>query len=164
MRHVRLAFVGWAAIAGIAFLIVTLAVPGDRRIEVHVFVLAIGAILMRAAISAIAGAVPHGRRSELTRALDAKPPAPREVDDLERMTRIVKLGAGNAYELHSRLLPLLRDIAATRLERAGRRPGPDTLGRWWELLRPDREPPADRFGPGLPESELRALVADLENL
>lgn len=164
MKHVRLDIVAWLVLAGIAFLIVALAVPGDRRIEVHVLVLAVGAILMSAAISAVTGAVPHGRRSELTRALDAKRPEPPEVDDLLRMTRIVTLGVGNAQELHMRLLPLLRDIAATRLERAGRRPGPDTLGRWWELLRPDREPPADRFGPGLRESELRALVADLENL
>ena len=164
MKHVRLDVVAWVVLAGIALLIVALAVPGDRRIEFHVFVLVLGAILMSAAISAVTGAVPHGRRSELTRALDAKAPEPAEVDDLQRMKRTVTLGVGNAYELHSRLLPLLRDIAETRLERAGRRPGPDTLGRWWELLRPDREPPADRFAAGLRESELRALVADLENL
>ena len=43
-------------------------------------------------------------------------------------------------------------------------PGPETLGRWWELLRPDREPPADRFAPGISRAELRALVDDLERM
>lgn len=164
MRHVRWDIVGWLVIAGLGFLVATLAIPGDRRIEFHVLVLVVGAILMSAAISAVTGAVPHRRRSELTRALDAKPPEPPEVDDLLRMERIVTMAVGNAHDLHARLLPLLRDIAATRLEHAGHRPGPDTLGRWWELLRPDRPAPVDRFGPGIRETELRALVADLEKL
>jgi hypothetical protein len=164
VKRVRWDVVAWIAIAAIAFLAVALALPGDRRIEFHVFVLVVGAILMSAAISAVAGAVPRGKRSELTRALDAKPPEPREVDDLLRMERVVTMAVGNAHDLHTRLLPLLRDIAATRLERAGHRPGPDTLGRWWELLRPDRPAPVDRFGPGIRAAELRALVADLEKL
>jgi hypothetical protein len=62
------------------------------------------------------------------------------------------------------LLPHLREIAQARLERAGRTPGPETLGRWWELLRPDRQPPEDRFGKGISEAELRALVADLARM
>ena len=47
-----------------------------------------------------------------------------------------------------------------------RRPGagPETLGRWWELLRPDREATADRFAPGIRERDLRALVDDLEKM
>ena len=62
------------------------------------------------------------------------------------------LSIGNAYDLHTRLLPHLREIATARLERRGQRPGPDTLGRWWELLRPDRPEPAERFAPGIPEA------------
>jgi hypothetical protein len=164
MKRVRWDIVGWIVVAGIAFLITALAVPGDRRIEFHVFILVVGGILMGAAVSAVRGAVPHRRRSELTRALDAKPPEPPEVDDLLRVERLVTMGVANAYDLHARLLPLLRDIAATRLEHAGHRPGPETLGRWWELLRPDRPAPVDRFAPGIRPAELRALVADLQKL
>lgn len=164
MKHVRWDAVAWIVMAAIGFIIAALAIPGDRRIEFHVFVLAVGAILMSTAISAVRSAVPRGRRSELTRALDAKEPEPPEVDDLLRMERIVTMGVGSAHDLHARLLPLLRDIAATRLERAGQRPGPDTLGRWWELLRPDRPAPVDRFAPGIREAELRALVGDLQKL
>ena len=63
-----------------------------------------------------------------------------------------------------RLLPHLREIAQCRLERTGRTSSPETLGRWWELLRPDRAEPDDRFAPGIPPGELRALVADLERM
>ena len=63
-----------------------------------------------------------------------------------------------------RLLPHLREIASARLERTGRTPGPDTLGQWWDLLRPDRPEPTDRFARGIREADLRALVADLERL
>ena len=164
MKWIRWDVVAWIVMAAIAFLIAALAIPGDRRIEFHVFVLALGAILMSAAISAVARAVPRGGRSELSRALDAKQTDAPEVDDLLRMERIVTMAVGNAHDLHTRLLPLLRDIAATRLERAGRRPGPETLGRWWDLLRPDRREPDDRFAPGIKEAELRALVSDLERL
>ena len=74
------------------------------------------------------------------------------------------LATASAYDLHFRLLPHLREIAQARLERAGADAGPETLGRWWELLRPDRPAPDDRFAPGIREAELRALVADLERM
>jgi hypothetical protein len=32
----------------------------------------------------------------------------------------------------------------------------------WELLRPDRRPPEDRLGPGLPLPQLQAAVERLE--
>src|SRR5439155_21245669 len=55
---------------------------------------------------------------------------------------------------------LFRSIAQARLERSGHEPGPDTLGRWWELLRPDRPPPENRLAKGINPAELRELVAD----
>ena len=160
----RFDLVGWLAVAVIGFVIAIFAAPGDRSLEFHVFVLAVGAIVMAAAIAAVGGALPRGRRSELIHALDAKPAEPHEVDDLLRMERVVTMASGNAYDLHTRLLPILRDIANARLDRAGRRAGPETLGRWWELLRPDRPAPTDRFAPGIREPELRALVSDLVKL
>ena len=74
------------------------------------------------------------------------------------------LGVANSYDLHVRLLPHLREIAQCRLERVGRTSSPETLGRWWELLRPDRAAPDDRFAAGLPREDLVALVADLERM
>lgn len=147
-----------------ACLYVSLAVPGDRDLAIHVYLLFLGALLMLVVISAVGSALPRSRRSELTRALDERAAPPADVPQLARVEREVTLALGSAYDLHARLLPHLREIAAARLERTGRRPGPDTLGRWWELLRPDRPEPQERFAPGIRESDLRALVADLERL
>ena len=74
------------------------------------------------------------------------------------------LGTASAYDLHYRLLPHLREIAQMRLSRSGKNANEETLGRWWELLRPDRPPPDDRFGEGISERDLRALVADLARM
>jgi hypothetical protein len=147
-----------------ACLYVSLAVPGDRDLAIHVYLLFLGALVMLVVISAVGSAVPRSRRSELTRALDQQPSPPPAVPQLAKVEREVTLALGSAYDLHARLLPHLREIATARLERTGRRPGPDTLGRWWELLRPDRPEPRERFAAGIAEADLRALVADLERL
>lgn len=141
---------------------VALQVPGERSIAVHVYLLFLGGLLMLVVVSAVSAAAPRARRSDLSAALNERPEPAGPVPQLAKVEREVTLAIGNAYDLHTRLLPHLREIAAARLERRGQRPGPDTLGRWWELLRPDRPEPSERFAPGIPEAELRALVADLE--
>jgi len=147
-----------------ACLYVSLGVPGERGLAVHVYLLFVGALFMLVVVSGVGAALPRSRRSELTRALDRPPAEAEGVPQLAKVEREVTLAIGSAYDLHARLLPHLREIAAARLERSGRRAGPETLGRWWELLRPDRPEPEDRFAPGIREADLRALVADLERL
>ena len=145
-------------------LYVSLAVPADRRIAVHAYVLFVGTLLVVAVLAAVGAAAPAARRSDFRRALDERPEAAATVPQLAKIEREVTLAIGNAYDLHTRLLPHLRAIAEARLERSGRTAGPDTLGRWWELLRPDRPEPAERFARGIAAAELRALVSDLERL
>jgi hypothetical protein len=143
---------------------VALQVPGERPVALHVYFLFLGALLMLVVVSAVGSAAPRERRSDLAAALDEHPEPAHRVPQLAKVEREVTLSIGNAYDFHTRLLPHLREIAAARLERRGQRPGPDTLGRWWELLRPDRPEPVERFAPGIAESELRELVADLERI
>jgi hypothetical protein len=162
-RHLLDVIVLFALSSG-ACAYVSLAVPGDRDLAIHVYLLFLGALLMLVVVSGVGAALPRSRRSELTRALDERPAPPAGVPQLAKMEREVTLAIGSAYDLHARLLPHLREIAAARLERSGRQPGPETLGRWWELLRPDRPEPQERFAPGIREADLRALVADLERL
>ncbi|HEY6961790.1 MAG TPA: hypothetical protein VI408_07885 [Gaiellaceae bacterium] len=150
------------ASAGCAFW--AFAVPGQRPLVLHVWVLTVGGLLMLGGVSAVGAAVPPRRRSELSRALSAREAPPQPVSQLAKLEREVTLAVGNAYDLHARLLPQLREIASARLERRGLALAPDTAGRWWDLLRPDRAEPEDRFAPGIRESELRALVADLERM
>jgi hypothetical protein len=121
----------------------------------------IGALLLVGLVSEAAGG--H-RRSAFATALDERGRPQPALAELARLERDVTLSTATSHDLHFRLLPILREIAWSRLERAGREPGPETLGRWWSLLRPDREPPADRFSAGIPEHELSALVGDLETM
>jgi hypothetical protein len=142
-----------------------LAQPALRNIALHIYVFAVGALMMLGVVAAAGDSVPKRLRSELDRALaESKQRPARRLAEVERIEREVTLATASAYDLHFRLLPHLREIAQARLERTGKSPGPDTLGRWWELLRPDRPEPDDRFAPGITQAELRALVADLERM
>jgi hypothetical protein len=150
--------------ATIALASVILTEPSLRTPALRVYLLVLGTLLMLVVVAAGAEALPRRRRSEFDRAL-ARVEEPRgPLAEFARVEREVTLAIATSYDLHHRLLPQLREIASCRLERSGRTPSPETLGRWWELLRPDREEPEERFAPGIPERELRALVADLEAL
>jgi hypothetical protein len=152
---------GFVSIAAIS---IALARPSVQNLTLHAYVLVVGALIMLAVVAAARDAVPKRHRSEFDRALtDAvrRDEPPHEVAQIERK---VTLGAATAYDLHVRLLPQLRQIAQARLERTGRPMSPETLGRWWELLRPDGPMPADRHAPGISPSDLRDLVSDLERM
>jgi uncharacterized membrane protein len=153
-------FIGGSLVAGY----LAVSQPGLRTVILHGYVFVVGGLVMLGVIAAAGDAVPRRRRSDFERALTESEPERPPVADLERMERHVTLAAASAYDLHVRLLPHLREIAQCRLERSGRTSSPETLGPWWELLRPDRPEPADRFAPGISQSELRALVADLERM
>ena len=148
----------------IAALYVALAQPGARNVTLHAYVLLVGGLIMLGVVAAAGDAVPKRHRSEFDRALAEGVRGDKQLHEVARMEREVTLGAATAYDLHMRLLPQLRQIAQARLERTGRTMSPETLGRWWELLRPDRPLPENRHGPGISQGELRALVSDLERM
>lgn len=85
--------------------------------------------------------------SDLEHALTPRNPVRTRPAELVRMERDITLSIANAGEFHARLRPLLFNIAAARVRSPGEALDADT----WELLRPDRPPPADRtaVGPSL---------------
>jgi len=141
-----------------------LSKPAYQQITIHVYVLVVGGLTMLGIVLATSDTIPRRRGTELDRALDERESRDKPVPELDRIEREVSLATASSYDLHTRLLPHLRAIATARLERRGRSPGPDTLGQWWELLRPDRTAPDDRFSPGLPAADLRRLVDELERI
>ena len=153
-----------AALATIAAGYAVLAHPDVRTTALHIYVLVVGAIVMLGVVVGADDAVARRYQSRFDAALTDAVERPTRLAGLERMEREVTLARASSFDLHFRLLPHLREIATARLERSGKAPSPETLGRWWELLRPDRPPPDDRFAPGISEADLRALVADLERL
>ncbi len=153
-----------AALATIAAAYAALTHPDIRTTALHIYVLVVGAIVMLGVVVGADDAVARRYQSRFDAALTDAVERPTRLAGLERMEREVTLARASSFDLHFRLLPHLREIATARLERSGKAPSPETLGRWWELLRPDRPAPDDRFAPGISEADLRALVADLERL
>jgi len=110
--------------------------------------------------------------SELERALTPRKPVRMRPAELIRVERDIVLGTTNAGHFHARLRPVLSEAAAARL--AARRSidlgrQPDAARRIlgdevWEVVRPDREAPADLYEPGLPIRDLHRVVESLESL
>ena len=164
MRRHLLDLVILFVLASVVSAYVVAAQPAARNVTLHIYVFLVGGLLMLGIVAAAGDAVPRRKRSELEAALGAGAPREKRLPEVEKLEREVSLATSSAYDLHYRLLPHLRAIAQARLERSGRDPGPETLGRWWELLRPDREPPENRYAKGISAQDLRALVADLARM
>jgi hypothetical protein len=106
--------------------------------------------------------------SELERALTPLKTARARPAELVRTERDLTLSRTNAGDLHARLLPQLREVAASRLaarhdiDLADAR---DVIGdEAWEYLRADRPAPDDRTAHGLPLRRIAALVDAIERL
>jgi hypothetical protein len=134
---------------------------------------------VNAALTVLAVVIAAGAVRALTETLPALRRPPRAepssgavaTGDRERLDRVVSTATAHAGELHLRLRPILREIAADGLRRRGveldAQPeaaqqllAPQT----WELVRPDRPRPADAFAPGLAPKRLDAVLDDLEGL
>jgi hypothetical protein len=90
---------------------------------------------------------------------------------LVRLERTVAWSASSAFDVHTRLRPVLVEIAETRLGRHGVRLDRDEdearrlLGpAVWELVRPDRPAPPGRGAPGISPRELDEILDALEAL
>jgi len=171
MRGLRRA-VAWALGAAAVAVLTAIVRPGDRLLVLDVFLLFLGALVLVLLVAATARALPRGSRSTLEQALRRPSRAPARPAALLTLERRVLLATETALEVHYRLRPVLREIAAYRLsahrgieldrdpEAARMVLGPEA----WELVRPGRPHPTDRLGRGRPLAELRAVVDALETI
>jgi hypothetical protein len=90
---------------------------------------------------------------------------------LVRLERIVEWSRSSDLDAHSRLRPVLVEIAEVRLARRGLRLERDVaearrlLGpKAWDFVRPDRPRPKDRDASGIPPHELDEILDVLEAL
>jgi hypothetical protein len=162
--------------AGVLFATVVLValsavVPSRRTLFVGIYLLVLAAI----AIGTLAGSFrplqpPRWMRSPFERDPETpEPPAP--IAELERIDRLVVLGAANEFDLHYRLRPLLRQLAADRLhsrhgvdlDRSPHRAEPLLGDELWALVRPDRQV-GRRTAPGVAPARLADHVERLEHL
>ena len=165
----RLAGPVFAATVALAILLAVRALSTSRALAIWVVLVAAIALLVLVRRSR------HDRLQQTGRFEAAlRRPATTSSQPLEllRVENMLELGTAFAGNAHHRLLPLLRTVAAARLaSRHGieleRRPeaARALLGdEAWELLRPDRPEPADRFAPGVPRARVAALIERVESL
>jgi hypothetical protein len=160
-------------LVGVGLGIAYALVPGRGALELQVCALVAGATVVLAAVLAVQDAFPTAGTSALAAALKRRrAPDPQRPPDLVAIERLVILAVATAFDLHYRLRPLLREIAAQRLaDNRGLRldaGGPRierSLGEGlWELVRHDRPGPESRFGPGVRPQDLRRAIERLESI
>lgn len=159
-----------ALFPSLSLVAVLLFVPERWESAVHVWLLALLSLAGLTGIAALRASIP-GQASQFDLRAGAAGTAGR-LPDLERVERDVSLAASSAYDVHYRLRPTLREITLTLLAAArgvslDRQPARahELLGdETWDLVRPDREAPADPRGPGLDGPRLERVVDSLESL
>jgi hypothetical protein len=161
------------AFAAAAALIVLLALPPvstSRALAIWAVVVAAIALVLLVRHSHESAALQRAPRFEAAlRGRPVKPPPPVE---LMRAERDLELGIAGAAHAHHRLLPVLRAAAIARLAThrgidLDRRPdvARELLGEdAWDLLRPDRPEPEDRFAPGVSRERVTTLIERVESL
>jgi hypothetical protein len=145
-------------------------VPGRLPLAVRVYALVVCAVALGLGLLALRRAYPPApplRRTPARGTAGRRPPA-----TLARMEDELALGVAGAFDLHHRLVPRLRPIAAGLLasrRRVSLEREPEEARRIlgeaaWELVRPDRLPPEDRLARGIPAAELARVVDSLERV
>jgi hypothetical protein len=159
----------WLALPTVALAAIALLAPGRFELAVWIYALILAGAIIAMALLALRRAFPP----EST--LHVLEPVPRPTArplSLVRTHNAVVLGSASSFDLHYRLAPRLRTIAAgllssrrgvslaTDADRAAAILGPDA----WELVRPDRPAPPDRLAAGIPPQRLAGVVDALERI
>jgi hypothetical protein len=154
----------------LALVAVAAFAPGLLGLAVRVYALLVCAAALAVALLELRRAYPPERplrrRKRAARTRRRPPPA------LARIEHEAALGAAGSFDLHFRLVPRLRSLAAGLLA-SRRRISLDedsaaargVLGEaTFELVRPDRLPPEDRLGRGISPRDLGLVVDSLERI
>jgi hypothetical protein len=145
-------------------------VPGRLPLAIRAYALLLCGVALVLVLLALRRTYPPAaplRRKTAAGSHRRKPPP-----TLARMEDELALGVAGAFDLHHRLVPRLRPIAAgllssrRRISLAGQ---PDEARRilgeeTWELVRPDRPPPEDRLARGIQPDTVARVVDSLERV
>jgi hypothetical protein len=161
------------AIAASLLLFAALAFrPISAELALDGYVLLLGAIALFALVEATTESHPDARRSPYEHALEVTTAEAERPPELARLEREVSLAVTSSFYEHFRLRPLLREIAAERVESrfasdldAPRAEARESLPEdAWLLMDADRPPPLDRHAPGIELGRLRTIVDALERI
>jgi hypothetical protein len=159
-----------AILATTAVGLVVLLAPEHRASAIHIFVPLLAALVVVAFVRALAAATSPPGPLPFDQAWPVTRPAP-PLPELRKLDQLLDSSTVRGIAFHHQLRPRLQMLARDRLSRhhgvsledvdaARRLLGEET----WALVRPDLEPPEDRFGAGIPPEKLQRVVAALEGL
>jgi hypothetical protein len=164
-------WVGLGMVAVIALVAARMISPGRKDLELDVFVLALGVLGLLVLSAELGRLAPSAEGSLVEDALEPDPVEERPIAGLLRLERELSMASARQFDLHYRLRPVLRDVAAARLEQrgldldSGRPVVQELLGdELFELTAADREPPKNRLAPGPGVEGLDRTIARLERL
>jgi len=156
----------------VVFVCAVVVAPGRTSLLTHVFLVVIAAEALGACAFALARSLRASEPSQFELGLSRPVREVERPGQLARLEREVTLGRQTAWDLHARLLPTLREVAAGLLsahggvtlahepDRAAAVLGADA----WELVRTDRPRPEHRHDPGVDAAALDRALASLERL
>jgi hypothetical protein len=164
-----LGWLGGAAVATIGLFVARTLAPGRRELELDVYVIVLGALALLGLVSWLRRSAPRARESLLERALHRPTEEPETLPELAHLERVLVMSASQEFDLHYRLRPTLREIAAARLAGRGLQldaGGPlveNALGdELWAVVRPDRVAPENRQVRGIGRDGIERLVRRIE--
>jgi len=162
-------FAVWAAVGTVGVVLALILAGSAHGLALLAYVLFLGALALAVLADELWAALAPAPPFEWLIAHPARAPEP--IEQFETLSRTLSAAGWNQTELHYRLRPPVREIVAARLSH---RYGIDLTsepervqkllgdGRAWELARPDRERPEDRYARGWSRSELAELLDELE--
>ena len=161
--------VKWGLIVTAGAGIAAIASSGAHEIVLDVYLLAIGGVVLLALVRTTRTDMRQQRDSPFDAALAEMRRVPSDSGE-PALARQLELSTYNAFHFHSRLRPLLRDIAAHKVRsRYGIELDAEPVRTRelvgavaWDVVRPDRPPPADRMAAGPALSELSRVIDELE--
>lgn len=109
-KAIRLAQLPLAATA--ALVVALLWLPGRRELSLHVYLLVLGAFALLLLARTIRRATPVARTSPFDSGLRRPRPRRSGIEELERLERELTLSGTTAFDVHLRLRPHVRRIAA----------------------------------------------------
>jgi hypothetical protein len=154
----------------IAFVAVLVIAPGRAELWGHLYLVCLLGIALVTTVGLLRAEEPEPVPSAFDAALRRRGRETARLPELARLEREVTLATASAFDLHYRLRPILREIAGgllfTRrgidLDQQADRARAVLGEEAWRLVQPDRPPPGDRHGPGLPPAELARVIERLE--
>jgi hypothetical protein len=172
MRRVLFRRVPLALVLSLVFVSLLIFGRLPREPVVQAYLLVIGGLAGLTALAAARFAQAEAGPSQFERALRRRWPRAKRPERLEQLERQVALASESAFDLHFRLRPTVVTIASERLwnrhgidleahpDRARSVLSPEV----WDLVRPDRPPPANRLAHGPGSAELGVVVDALERI